>query len=86
MRPHGAIPLIPLGPEPGVCGDASALCPPRAVSPWVAAFARVASGRPASRSYFSTKGLRCIAFFGEKPSPGQSEISAFFRSIATQKV
>lgn len=86
MGPHGVIALIPLGPEPGVCRDASALCPPRAVSPWVAAFARVASGCPASRSsYFSTKGLRCIAFFGVKP-PGQSEISAFFRSIATQKV
>lgn len=41
---------------------------------------------PAGPSYSSTKGLRCIAFFGVKPSPGQSEISAFFRSIATQKV
>lgn len=27
MGPHGVIALIPLGPEPGVCGDASALFP-----------------------------------------------------------
>lgn len=34
---------------------------------------------------FSTKGSRCVAFFGVKPSPGQSEISAFFQEHGNTK-
>ena len=40
---------------------------------------------PASPSSFSTKSSRCIAFFGVKPSPGQSEISAFFQEHGNTK-
>lgn len=40
---------------------------------------------PASPSSFSTKGSRCVAFFGVKPSPGQSEISAFFQEHGNTK-
>ena len=39
---------------------------------------------PASPS-FSTKSSRCVAFFGVKPSPGQSEISAFFQEHGNTK-
>lgn len=69
--------------EPGVCRDAGTLCPCAPHPGLRLSRALPRAGRP---SYFSTKGLRCIAFFGVKPSPGQSEISAFFRSIVTQKV
>lgn len=63
------------------------LPPARRVTMGCGYCAPVASGQPAGpSSYLNTKSLRCIAFFGVKPSPGQSEISAFFRSIATQKV
>lgn len=77
---HGAIIFIPLG----LGQEARAWrlrrrwhrCPPRAPLLGCCFGALLGRGQPCL--FLCTKHLRCIAFSGVKPWPGQSEISAFF--------